>query len=58
MKEFLKEFSCYEIKTTGILSALGRNEVQRNVLSALDEIILNKLCSDNWKYVAYGIAKK
>jgi hypothetical protein len=37
---------------------LGRNESQRNFLSKLDEIILNKVCPDNWKYIIYGIAEK
>ena len=58
MKEFLKEFSFSDIKTTGVLGALGRNESQRNFLSTIDDKILNKICPDNWKYIIYGIAEK
>lgn len=58
MKEFLKDFSTYSIKTTGVLGTFGRNESQRNLLSTIDELILNKVCPDNWKYIAYGIAEK
>ncbi len=58
MKEFLKEFSTYSILTTGVLGTFGRNESQRNFLSRVDHIILNKVCPDSWKYVAYGIAEK
>ncbi len=58
MEEFLNEFSSYDIQTTGVLGTFGRNENQRNALSAIDKIILNKVCPDNWKYIAYGIAEK
>jgi SAM-dependent methyltransferase len=58
MEEFLKVFSTYEIKTNGVLGTFGRNENQRNLLSAIDELILNKVCPDSWKYIIYGIAEK
>lgn len=58
MNELLSVFSSYQIKTTGVLGAFGRNESQRNLLSKIDEFILNKVCPDNWNYICYGIAEK
>lgn len=58
MREFLKDFSSCEIKTTGIFGTFGRNERQRNLLSTMDRLILNKICPENWKYICYGIAEK
>lgn len=58
MNGFLKDFSSYDINATGVLGTFGRNERQRNILSTLDELILNKVCPDNWKYISYGIAVK
>jgi SAM-dependent methyltransferase len=58
MKEFLKIFSNYTIKTTGVLATFGRSESQRNMLSVIDKLILNKICPENWKYISYGIAQK
>ncbi len=57
-KEFLKEFSHYDLRTTGVIGAFGRNEKQRKFLSYFDIFLLNKICSSNWKYVIYGIAEK
>ena len=58
MKEFLKDFSSYQIMTNGVIGTFGRNESQRNLLSTIDELILNKVCPENWKYIGYGIAEK
>ena len=58
MKIFLQEFSKSELKTTGVLGSLGRNENQRYFLSKIDDFILNKLCPNSWKYICYGIAEK
>ncbi len=58
IKECLKDFSSYDIQYTGILGTLGRNEIQRNFLSTIDATLLNKICPDTWKYIAYGIATK
>ncbi|MFH0736023.1 MAG: methyltransferase domain-containing protein [bacterium] len=58
INEFLSDFSSVKIETTGVLGAFGRNEYQRNILSTIDELILNKVCSNNWKYIVYGIAEK
>lgn len=58
MEVFLKDFSSFDIQTTGVLGTFGRNESQRNFLATVDKIILNKVCPDNWKYITYGIAEK
>jgi len=58
LDRFLVGFSTVNIHTTGILSALGRNEFQRSFLYYLDEFIFNKICPNNWKYISYGIAVK
>lgn len=58
MKEFLKDFKSVDFKTTGILGAFGRTEKQRFVLSSIDQLFLNKISADHWKYIGYGIAVK
>lgn len=58
MKELLNDFSSFEINATGLLGAFGRNEIQRYLLSTIDELMLNKICPENWKYITYGIAEK
>lgn len=58
MKEFLKDFSKVELKTTGMLGTFGRNERQRNFLSGVDNLLLNKVAPRAWKYIAYGVAQK
>jgi SAM-dependent methyltransferase len=58
MKAFLKDFSSYELKTTGVLGTFGRNESQRNFLSTIDQVLLNSVCPKSWKYIGYGIAVK
>jgi SAM-dependent methyltransferase len=58
MEVFLKDFSTYDLKATGVLGTFGRNERQRNLLSTIDQLILNKVCPSSWKYIVYGIAEK
>lgn len=58
MKDFLKEFASFEMKTTGVLGTFGRNEKQRNFLSTLDQIFFNHISPKKWKYINYGIAQK
>lgn len=58
LKEFIKDFSSYDFKTTGVTAAFGRNEWQRGLLATIDTLILNKVCPDSWKYIIYGIAEK
>ena len=58
MKGFLSDFSSVEINTTGVMATFGRSESQRNTLSKIDELFLNKISPNNWKYISYGIAQK
>lgn len=58
MNGFLKDFSSVDLKMTGVLGTFGRNERQRNFLSSVDNLVLNKICPDSWKYICYGIAVK
>jgi len=58
MNEFLQDFSSFEIKSTGVLGTFGRNESQRNILSKVDQLVLNTISPSNWKYISYGIAVK
>jgi len=58
MNGFLKKFSSHKIKTTGVIATFGRNEKQRQYLAIIDELLLNKICPDKWKYIDYGIAEK
>lgn len=57
-KEFLKFFSSFELKTTGVLGTFGRTEKQKNLLSRVDKFLLNNITPDSWKYIVYGIATK
>lgn len=58
MKSLLKPFSSFTIKSTGFLGTFGRNERQRNFLATIDNLLFNKICPGNWKYVLYGVAEK
>ncbi|QKJ64816.1 class I SAM-dependent methyltransferase [Flavobacterium sp. M31R6] len=58
MNFFLSDFSKYEMKTTGVLGTFGRNEFQRHCLSKIDDLLLNRVCPEKWKYIVYGIAVK
>jgi hypothetical protein len=54
----LRKFSSTHIATTGFLALFGSNEWQRNILTAADEKIFNKVVPKDWHYIAYGIAIK
>jgi hypothetical protein len=58
MRQFLSRFSSYQLHATGLLGCLGRTERQRNLLAGIDRGLLNHVCRDDWKYIAYGIAVK
>ncbi len=58
MRGFLRSYSSFEIHATGVIGAFGRTEAQRDLLSAIDRIILNRIVPENWKYLVYGIAVK
>lgn len=58
LQEFMSDFSKLEMKSTGFLATLGRNEKQKNVLSTVDQAGLNQILPKSWHYLAYGIATK
>lgn len=58
MHELMHDFSKVDLKTTGFLSTFGRSEKQRSLLTSVDQLGLNSLFPDNWKYICYGIAVK
>lgn len=58
LKECLSDFSSYDLKTTGFLATLGRNEGQRKFLATADKLFWNHVSPANWKYIAYGVAQK
>lgn len=58
MKEFLSDFSSYEIETNGFSATFGRSAGQRNLLARLDKAIFEPLTPNSWRYIAYGVAKK
>lgn len=58
LEDFLSPFSRKEIKTTGCLATLGRNELQRKALAHIDAVFFNWSLPRNWHYLAYGMAVK
>ncbi|MES2681311.1 MAG: methyltransferase domain-containing protein [Bacteroidota bacterium] len=58
MKAYLQAFSSFTMRFTGFLGTFGRNERQKQILAAADDVIFNWSCPDSWKYIAYGIAVK
>ena len=58
MDEFLKPFSQVHYGTFGFIGALGRTEMQRNVLGILDRALFNVAVPERWRYIMVGIAKK
>ena len=58
LSDYLSIFSSFELKSTGVMASLGRNEAQRRALAKFDKLGLNKLSPSGWKYIGYGIARK
>ena len=58
MRSFLRRFSRCDMRTTGVLGVFGRTERQRNILSAMDHALLNRVTPERWRYLVYGIAEK
>lgn len=54
----LKDFSSKTVKSTGVLSALGRTENQRQALAGIDSLLFNRILPEKWKYIVYGMAVK
>jgi SAM-dependent methyltransferase len=58
IREFLREYSSFELRTAGVAATFGRTEGQRTVLSNLDSLVLERICPPSWRYLAYGVATK
>ena len=58
IRELLREYSSFELQTPGVAATFGRTEGQRTVLSSLDSLILERICPQQWRYLAYGVATK
>lgn len=58
MPGLLSSFTSHELRCTGVLATLGRNERQRRLLARADRGLLGHLVPDRWKYIAYGVAVK
>lgn len=58
MEQLLSPFSKKELRTTGLLGTLGRNESQRNMLGKIDQSFSARICPSSWHYIIYGYARK
>ena len=58
LKDFLKPFLSYKIKTTGVLGTFGRTEKQKEILTRIDEVFFNHVFPSKWHYIGFGITKK
>ncbi len=58
LSQLLGDFSKFELKTTGVIAVFGTNEKLRNYLSYMDDLILNRITNDKYKYISYGYAIK
>lgn len=58
IEEFLNPFSYKNLSFSGFLAALGRSEKQREILGLIDNICVNKITPNKWKYIVVGLAKK
>lgn len=56
--DFLSPFAAVEMRTTGVIAAMGRTERQRDFLARIDHGLLNRVIPSRWRYIAYGIARK
>ena len=58
MKNFLQAYTGVQVRTTGVLGTFGRSEGQRRVLGKVDQALLNRVVPAEWRYIAYGVARK
>lgn len=58
MLEFLAPFSHVSWTAVGFTGAFGRGNVQRNILGALDRLLLDRITPERWKYIIIGVARK
>lgn len=58
MREFLRPFSSLHTRTLGFAGTFGRSESQRNALGLVDQILLDRLTPERWRYILLGVARK
>ena len=58
MRDFLRNFCDIKCSTGGVLGTLGRSELQRRMLAAIDRTICNAVVPPAWRYIFYGVATK
>lgn len=58
LERCLEPFSAHAIHTNGFAATFGRSEKQRRILSWLDTLLFNFITPRNWRYIAYGFARK
>jgi len=58
LREMLSAFTEVEMRSTGLLGTLGRNETQRRLLGKLDQLVLARGCPSSWHYLVTGYARK
>jgi SAM-dependent methyltransferase len=58
MRSFLAPFRSVSYGTTGFLGTFGRSEQQRALLAAMDDVALNRVVPEEWRYIVYGVATK
>ena len=58
VEAFLSPFSRVDHRRMGFAAAFGRDEKQRNLLGMLDQMVLDHIVPDRWKYIIAGVAAK
>ena len=50
--------SCIDYKTSGFISCIGRNELQRSILSQFDKLFFDLILPSNYHYIVFAVLKK
>lgn len=58
MLQFLAPFRQVSYQTVGVTGAFGRSPRQRNLLGAVDRVLLERLVPEQWRYIIVGVARK
>ena len=52
------QFKFIDYKTSGFISCIGRNELQRSILSQFDKLFFNHILPSNYHYIVFAVLKK
>ena len=58
LHEMLAGYSFVRIQAAGVTGALGSTAAAQDLLGTLDERALELIVPDDWKYIAFGVARK